>query len=184
MDTLEKIELIREKCGVSYEDANTALQAANGEVLDAIIWLERQGKSKTARAEYTTKGESEQSSVSSEQLVAQARYEESSRKGGFKEDAKGLFRSLKRIFDRLGNYRFVAHSRDESTVVNVPLIVPILGLFLWGATIWLLLIGLFLGARYRIEGPSDVTDNINDAMDKAADLTDRIKKDVTDNASE
>ncbi len=45
MEKLEKVEVIREKCGVSYEDAKAALDACDDNVLDAIIWLERQGKS-------------------------------------------------------------------------------------------------------------------------------------------
>ena len=45
MEKLEKVEVIREKCGVSYEDAKAALDACDDNVLDAIIWLEKQGKS-------------------------------------------------------------------------------------------------------------------------------------------
>ena len=44
MDDLEKVETIRTKCNVSYTDAKAALDAADGNVLDAIIWLESQGK--------------------------------------------------------------------------------------------------------------------------------------------
>ena len=44
MENLEKVELVREKCGVSYEEAREALEATGYEVLDAIIMLEREGK--------------------------------------------------------------------------------------------------------------------------------------------
>ena len=37
MDDLEKVETIRTKCNVSYTDAKAALDAADGNVLDAII---------------------------------------------------------------------------------------------------------------------------------------------------
>ena len=47
MDDLEKVETIRTKCNVSYTDAKAALDAADGNVLDAIIWLESQGKTQT-----------------------------------------------------------------------------------------------------------------------------------------
>ena len=43
MDKLGKVELIRQKIGVSYNDAKVALEASNN-VLDAIILLERLGK--------------------------------------------------------------------------------------------------------------------------------------------
>ena len=41
MDRLEKVEKIRKKTGVSFEDAKTALDAADGDVLDALVWLEK-----------------------------------------------------------------------------------------------------------------------------------------------
>ena len=37
MDNLEKVEKLREKTGVSYEEAKAALEATNYDVLDAII---------------------------------------------------------------------------------------------------------------------------------------------------
>ena len=46
MDNLEKVEKLREKTGVSYEEAKAALEATNYDVLDAIIYLEKNGKVK------------------------------------------------------------------------------------------------------------------------------------------
>ena len=50
MDDLEKVETIRTKCNVSYTDAKAALDAADGNVLDAIIWLASQGKTQPTSA--------------------------------------------------------------------------------------------------------------------------------------
>ena len=38
--TLEKIELVRDRTGVSYKEAKEALEAANGSVVDAIVAIE------------------------------------------------------------------------------------------------------------------------------------------------
>lgn len=38
--TLEKVDLVRERTGVSYGDAKKALEAKNGDVLEAIIHIE------------------------------------------------------------------------------------------------------------------------------------------------
>ena len=38
MDNLEKVEKLREKTGVSYEEAKEALEANNYDVLDAIFF--------------------------------------------------------------------------------------------------------------------------------------------------
>jgi hypothetical protein len=40
--TLEKIELVKDRTGVSYKDAKDALEAADGNVVDAIIAIEEQ----------------------------------------------------------------------------------------------------------------------------------------------
>jgi len=42
--TLEKIDTIRERTGVSYKEAKEALQACNGEVVDALVYLEQAQK--------------------------------------------------------------------------------------------------------------------------------------------
>ena len=44
MDRMESVELLREKAGVSYEEAKKALEESGWDILDAIIMLERQGK--------------------------------------------------------------------------------------------------------------------------------------------
>ena len=49
MDNLEKVELVREKCGVSYEAAKDALEANDYDVLEAIVYLERAGKTTQKR---------------------------------------------------------------------------------------------------------------------------------------
>ena len=38
--TLEKIELVKDRTGVSYKEAKEALEAADGSVVDAIIAIE------------------------------------------------------------------------------------------------------------------------------------------------
>src|SRR5690554_445617 len=44
MDRLEKIEKLRERAQVSYDEARAAYDEANGDLLDALILLEKQGK--------------------------------------------------------------------------------------------------------------------------------------------
>ena len=44
MDEFEKVEKLRQRANVSYEEAKKALDEANGDVLDAMLALEAQGK--------------------------------------------------------------------------------------------------------------------------------------------
>lgn len=42
MDKLEKIDMIRQRLNVSYEKANQALEEAGGDVVEALIKLEKE----------------------------------------------------------------------------------------------------------------------------------------------
>ena len=44
MEFFEKVEALREKANVSYEVAKEAMEACNYDMLDAMIYLEKQGK--------------------------------------------------------------------------------------------------------------------------------------------
>ena len=58
MNIEEKINRIMNKANISYEEAKGILEQTNGDMLDAIIILERQGKVKgTGQSIYTTQQE-------------------------------------------------------------------------------------------------------------------------------
>ena len=40
----DQVEKLKEKAGVSFEEARAALEATGGNLLEAMLWLERQGK--------------------------------------------------------------------------------------------------------------------------------------------
>ena len=158
-EKFEKVEMVREKCNVSYEEARAALEACDYEVLEAVIDLER--KVKAAQAEPVIEVEAH--------VVGEEPGSDVAR------EAKGFWAACKRAFKYSLDSMFVAE-RNGSTVLSVPLIVAILGVLVWGATLWLLLIGLFLGMRYRIEGPGEFATKASDVLGKAADAADSIKE--------
>lgn len=173
MEKLEKVELVREKCGVSYQDAKEALEACGYDVLDAIIWLENAGKADNQTASYETVG-SAGTEASPEMRQAQQEYHENSKKrkaneawSSFRSGARGVIREGWRL-------TFIAEHKGEQ-VVSIPLLIVVIGLFVWGASLWLLILGLFFGFRYRIEGAEPTTFDVNDAMGKAADAAESIK---------
>ena len=160
MDDLEKVETIRTKCNVSYTDAKAALDAADGNVLDAI---------ESAPVD----------EPSAEMVAAQAAYEKSSEKTDFSKKMDGVWEYLKKLFRLSLDTKFIATRRD-AIILNIPILIPIVALFAWGATIWLMLIGLFFGMRYRIDSDGDVPGSINNLMDHAADAADDIKQNLND----
>ncbi|CAB1240628.1 DUF4342 domain-containing protein [Clostridium sp. MT-14] len=54
--TLEKIDIIRERTGVNYSEAKEALEVCEGNVVDALIYIE-QNKKSAKDSLYTTKDE-------------------------------------------------------------------------------------------------------------------------------
>ena len=178
MEELEKVELVREKCDVSYEEAREALKASDYDVLDAIVQLERAAKeAKEAVAKMNAPEEPEvavdpepepQPEVKSAPKAEQAKAHK----------VWNSFRdSVKRVLRGGLDLTFVAERNGEE-VFSVPVLFVVIGLLMWGAAIWLMVIGLFFGFRYRIEGASPMTINVNEAMDKAADLAEDIKRDI------
>jgi len=53
---LEKIDIIRERMGVSYAEAKAALEEANGDVVAALINLEKQAQKASWTEEFQVRG--------------------------------------------------------------------------------------------------------------------------------
>lgn len=53
--TLEQVEHLKRTADVSYDDAREALIQADGDLLEAMIWLERQGKTQGGVSSYSTR---------------------------------------------------------------------------------------------------------------------------------
>ena len=63
MNTLEKTEILREKADISYEEAKKLLDETNGDLLDAIVILERQGKVGNPKTDKATFSETESGGI-------------------------------------------------------------------------------------------------------------------------
>lgn len=183
---MDQVEQIREKTGCSYEDAKKALDEANGDVLDAIIALEKAGKvASSATAQASTNPVSSEAFqdgpvVSEDMIRAQNAYEESTGKGAFKKDLDNLWDWIKTAFSKSWEIRLVGTRKGEE-VFSLPLFIAIVGCLVWGALIWLLIIGLFFGFRYHFVGIEKTSFDINEMMDKAADKAEDIKEDLKKN---
>lgn len=173
MDELEKVERLRERANVSYEEAKKALDECGGDLLDAMVYLEKQGKVKNpGKTSYTT------------------RYEEPENFGDVGKEQKnssGIKDMLNRFFSwcgrtiQKGNQTFFRVDRNGENIIRIPVTVFVLlaVLFFW-ILFWVLVAGLFLGCRYSFEGVGDVHVDVNKAMDRAADAADSIKNEFSD----
>lgn len=176
MEKLDKVELVVQKTGVTYEEARSALEQCNYDVLDAIVLLEQQGKTQARTAHHTTDHANQPMSTDMER--AQRAYQHSTRNTRFQDVAQRVLQSLKRLCSRGLEVSFVVERHGEQ-VLSIPvLILVILILFLFPATIPLLVVGLFFGFRYHFEGLNNGSVNVNDVMDKVADGAESLRHDV------
>lgn len=172
MDKLEKVEKLREKTGVTYEDARTALEACDYDMLDAIVYLEKLGKVKSPeQTSYTTTMQP----PSREFERAQASYEDSCKKSSIGD---GVDRFISWFGDLLKkSCKSTFHVEHEGKqVVAVPLLVFILLLiFAFWITLPLMIVGLFFDYKYHFEGIDKI--DVNEVCDKASAAAKNIKND-------
>ena len=177
MEKLDKVEKVREKTGVSYEEARMALEQCDYDVLDAIVLLERQGKTQKQSAHHTT--DASQVPMSTDMMRAQQAYEKSSRKSRFSEVFERILEQFKKLCARGLEVSFVVFRHDERFLSIPVLLLVILALFLLPAVVPLLIVGLFFGFKYQFEGLKPSSVRVNDVMGKAADAAESFARDVT-----
>lgn len=173
MDMFEKVEKLREVANVSFEEAKAALEEANGDVLDAMILLEKRGKTSTEKSsEYSTKyeGHKEVPAIIESKDSKNEKRHENARKFGEK---------MRNLWDKLCvNYLVV--SRNENNIIKMPLLLFI-AILIIGIEIVpiLMVISLFFGFHYSFEGESDMK-AANDISNKTEEFVDSVAAKVKD----
>jgi len=168
MNEYEKVEKLREKTNVSYEEAKAALEANNWDLLDAIVQLEREGKVSGNSAHHSTKAEESTAKPEPEQG---SRFRE--RTVTFREQALKLI--------SIGNRNHFAIHHKGKQILSMPitvLIILLLCLNAWGLIA--LAAGLFFGLRYSVIGSELGKPEVNDVMDKAANAAENVRETVED----
>jgi len=172
MVTLEQVERLREKANVSFEDAKAALEATDGDLLNALIHLEKQGKvAPPAGGGYY----SSRSAAGEEQAASQE--QEKKRSGeSFAEMMKRFGRFCGRLLDK-GNNNYLEAERRGGVVFSLPVtVLVVLLIFLFWVVIPLFILSLFFGFRYRFRGSELGRDGVNRVMDSASDTVEEIKR--------
>lgn len=138
MDRMEKAELLREKAGISYEEAREALEASGWDMLQAMVNLENSGKL----------GKAKQNEEKKENHMDKAQAAARKAEGFFSRLVHWMGAALE-----AGNKSQVIISKDGRQVLQVPLTVAVLlFLFLHGLFIFALIVSLVLGYRYTYRG--------------------------------
>lgn len=178
MTTLEQVEKLRTMANVSYDEAKTALDATNGDLLEAIIYLEKQGKvtPPTGGGYYS----SEKTADTGAHAYQQTGWEKQTKHCDGGKNVSSLLKKFGEFclnMIRKGNANSFEVLKGKESKGSTPVTAfALLLIFVPWITIPLLIIGLFFGFRYRFNGPDLSSKTVNDAMNSAADAAINLKK--------
>ena len=181
---IEQVEKLKERADVSYADAKSALERSGGDLLEAMIHLETQGKVSSGRVGcFDSRSAGAESGNS-----AGGKQKQDSHANGSRQSFGSVMRCIWRFICRIvhkGNTNHFEIHRAGSNVASIPvtILVLLLLLFFW-VTLPLLVIGLFFGCRYSFCGPDLGKENINHAMSEAATAAENLKRTVQEKAAE
>ena len=171
MERNEMIKKLMEKAYVTNEEAQEVLEKCNWDLLDAIIYLERNGK--VENNETTTIIEVKEE----EQKKEDYSKKKDERYGGIGEVIGRIFKYLGKIISK-GNKNYFEIKKDNEKPIRISLTISIILLILFmPPTVVLLIIGLFCGYKYSVGGPNMNCDGVNDVFEKVSESADTIKKD-------
>ncbi|MEL7609106.1 MAG: ubiquitin [Bacillota bacterium] len=180
MATMEHVEKLREKANVSYAEAKAALDACGDDLLEALLYLERQGKVKPPEhgGYYSSKSEKEEKQGDTAENVRQSEPKGES----FIELMGRFFRWVRDLFVK-GCENLFDVQRGDNRIITMPVIVLVLLLiFCFWIVIPLMIIGLFLGCRYRFRGRDVEKTAVNKVMKSAENAAETLKTDIKEAA--
>ncbi|MDN5353234.1 MAG: hypothetical protein PWQ12_2155 [Clostridiales bacterium] len=135
---LEKIDLLMERANISYKEAKEALELHDGDMVEALIYLESSNK--------TTQNV--------KQRYARAQ-----------KDHQAHADKAKKVFDKLQQTRFVIRKKDHR-IVDLPLFIAIiLVLVALPVSLFILLLPYFFGYKISLFGPDGKKMSPEEAFD-------------------
>ena len=166
MDKLNLVEKLREKTGITYEEAKCVLEINNWDILDSILYLEEQGKVKRPSVSIFYTNEYNEN------------YEDEDQQFNFQEVKKGIFEAICKVIDTCNNI-FIEIRGKNNFFLKLPLtVVIVLLIFGFWILIPLVVIGLFLDIKFSVESKKVNTDKTNDILSKISKEVQNIKSKI------
>ena len=163
MEEFTKVEKLVEITGVSFEDARDAIRACDGEMVDAMVYLEKLGKvtyknSKNTDPRFAPITEAEMAAAAAKRDAIRAerlaRIER--RRGGFGEFVRKVMRFL--------THNKVSISKEGQEFASIPLLVVLIICSMSvGFAVVAVFISMMFGYDYSFKGESNF-DAANRAM--------------------
>ncbi|MCI8303699.1 MAG: ubiquitin [Lawsonibacter sp.] len=186
--TLEMVERLKEKANISYGQAKEALEYSGGNLLDALIYLEEKGAiPREEGAYFSTKSEAPSPPPAPEPLPVQLPAGTKKQKAPkYPKQPHAGRAGTRRFFNTLRRWLVdneLEIWRKDQPITALPVLILVLLVFCapW-FTIPVLVLGLFLGFRYRFSGPDLDRDGLNSVIgsvaDTAADLGHKVMEEL------
>ena len=190
MTNLEKVQQLKEHADISYEEAKEVLERANGDLLEAVILLERENRISSPKTGgyYHSKEEAKTVPTEPEAKSRQSYEKDKADRISIGEVLGDFFRWAGKILHK-GNVNSLRVEKDGGSVMQIPITLLVILLF---AAFWvvipLAIIGLVFGYRYGFQGPDFDNTKVNRTVDKVSDATlravDTVAKTAKDTAKD
>lgn len=170
MITIEMIDELRKRVYVSFEDARDALEKNNGDLLESIIFLE---KNKSVRD--NNKGFKDLNDFKNEFKKGFDDYKRSEHKHNTGETLTGITRWIKKVV-KVGNRNHIVIKKEDKIIMNIPLtFLAVATVFAFYIVIPLLLVALFTGHKITFQGKDVEKTCVNDYSSKVENTVNDIK---------
>ena len=184
MDRFELVEKLVKSTGVGYEDAKAALEACGWDLLDAAVWLEKNGKIENKSNHFTTNPEQQQEQQKQqeeERMKEERRKTSAGTSAGSSSSGNRIFHTiLTKARQIIMDNELVICKNSGEIFLEIPiwLAVVLLVVAFWPFLIVLVLV-FILGFRFRLHGPDLGSEKVNRILSRAenaaGDFIDRMK---------
>lgn len=181
MERNEMIEVLMSKAKISREEAEEVLQKNNWDVLDSIIYLEREGKVESngnnTIIEVAEESKEKNKRESDENHKEKSNENHREKSGGIGEVIGRIFKFIGKIIGK-GNENYFEVRKEGEKPIKISLTISVLLLIIAFCPVFILLvIGLFLGYKYSITGSAINNGKVNDVLKKASKSANNMKDD-------
>lgn len=167
MDRFELVEKLVKSTGVGYEDAKTALEASNWDLLEAAVWLETNHKTETRSARYGSAPEEQPASEGTKN--EKVRGSASGNPSSFASSVNTFFGKVKNI---LLDNNFVLCRKNGEVIVEVPIWLVAIVMIIWWPILLVFGAALLLGFRFKFNGPDLGGETVNRIITHAENAVD------------
>ena len=147
MEHIEMIEKLREKAGITREEAADALTRANWDMLEALVILEREGRIAPLTSSVVSAGGRQYNGGTGAGIPPYAANPGTRGTAG----GEGLGSKIKTLFRNSVLYSLMVR-RNGKVLVSLPVILfAVILCAAFRLTVLVTLLGLFIGCRYSVE---------------------------------